>query len=85
MDVNLEPDFLRVTERAAIAAARTMGYGERKHSDKIAVEAMRKEMAEIIRYDVTAVSMNVILFAIAVLILTLTSRFGSTEGGYLSE
>jgi hypothetical protein len=44
MDVNLEPDFLRVTERAAIAAARTMGYGERKHSDKIAVEAMRREM-----------------------------------------
>ncbi|HUK14479.1 MAG TPA: class II fructose-bisphosphatase [Thermoanaerobaculaceae bacterium] len=44
MDVNLEPDFLRVTEKAAIAAARTMGYGDRKHSDKIAVEAMRTEM-----------------------------------------
>jgi fructose-1,6-bisphosphatase class II len=44
MDVNLEPDFLRVTEKAAIAAARTMGYGDRKHSDKIAVEAMRHEM-----------------------------------------
>ncbi len=44
MDVNLEPDFLRVTEKAAIAAARTMGYGDRKHSDKIAVEAMRQEM-----------------------------------------
>lgn len=44
MDVNLEPDFLRVTEKAAIAAARTMGYGDRKHSDKIAVEAMRREM-----------------------------------------
>jgi fructose-1,6-bisphosphatase class II len=44
MDVNLEPDFLRVTEKAAIAAARTMGYGDRKHSDMIAVEAMRQEM-----------------------------------------
>ena len=44
MDVNLEPDFLRVTEKAAIAAARTMGYGDRKYSDQIAVEAMRKEM-----------------------------------------
>ncbi|HQT94575.1 MAG: fructose-bisphosphatase class II [Acidobacteria bacterium 21-70-11] len=44
MDVNLETDFLRVTEIAAIAAARTMGYGDRKHSDKIAVEAMRHEM-----------------------------------------
>jgi len=44
MDVNLEPDFLRVTEKAAIAAARTMGYGDRKRSDMIAVEAMRQEM-----------------------------------------
>ena len=44
MDVNLETDFLRVTEKAAIAAARTMGYGDRKHADKVAVEAMRAEM-----------------------------------------
>ncbi len=44
MDVNLEPDFLRVTERAAIAAARTMGYGDRQHADRVAVEAMRAEM-----------------------------------------
>jgi fructose-1,6-bisphosphatase/sedoheptulose 1,7-bisphosphatase-like protein len=44
MDVNLEPDFLRVTEKAAIAAARTMGVGDRKHSDRVAVEAMREEM-----------------------------------------
>jgi fructose-1,6-bisphosphatase class II len=44
MDVNLEPDFLRVTEKAAIAAARTMGIGDRRHSDRVAVEAMRQEM-----------------------------------------
>ncbi|MGE5236925.1 MAG: class II fructose-bisphosphatase [Acidobacteriota bacterium] len=44
MDVNLEPDFLRVTEKAAIAAARTMGFGDRKLSDRVAVEAMRAEM-----------------------------------------
>ncbi|MFZ5785465.1 MAG: fructose-bisphosphatase class II, partial [Acidobacteriota bacterium] len=44
MDVNLEPDFLRVTEKAAIAAARTMGYGDRQHADRVAVEAMRAEM-----------------------------------------
>lgn len=30
-------------------------------------------------------ALGFILFAIAVLILTLTSRFGTTEGGYLSE
>ncbi len=44
MDVNLELDFLRVTEKAAIAAARTMGRGGRKESDRVAVEAMRQEM-----------------------------------------
>src|SRR5213075_3119591 len=37
-------DFLRVTEAAAIEAARTMGQGNRKHSDHVAVEAMRAVM-----------------------------------------
>ncbi len=37
-------DFLRVCEAAAIAAARTMGQGDRKHSDHVAVEAMREVM-----------------------------------------
>ncbi len=37
-------DFLRVTEAAAIASARTMGQGDRKHSDHVAVEAMREVM-----------------------------------------
>ncbi|MBI3932631.1 MAG: class II fructose-bisphosphatase [Acidobacteria bacterium] len=41
-DLSLE--FVRVVERAAIAAARTMGQGDRKYSDQVAVEAMRKEM-----------------------------------------
>ncbi len=41
-DLSLE--FVRVVERAAIAAARTMGRGDRKYSDQVAVEAMRKEM-----------------------------------------
>jgi fructose-1,6-bisphosphatase class II len=41
-DLSLE--FLRVTEAAAIAAARTMGQGERKYSDQVAVEAMRRVM-----------------------------------------
>jgi len=40
----LEQDFIRVAEQAAIAAAHTMGRGNRKHSDHVAVEAMRKEM-----------------------------------------
>lgn len=44
MDISLEMDFLRVTEMAAIAAARTMGRGDRKFSDRMAVEAMRSEM-----------------------------------------
>ena len=37
-------DFLRVTESAAIASARTMGQGDRKYSDHVAVEAMREAM-----------------------------------------
>src|SRR3954468_13874415 len=40
----LSLDFLRVTESAAIAAARTMGQGDRKFSDHVAVEAMREVM-----------------------------------------
>ena len=40
----LSREFLRVVEEAAIAAARTMGQGERKGSDRVAVEAMRKAM-----------------------------------------
>jgi fructose-1,6-bisphosphatase II len=35
---------VRVVERAAVAAARTMGQGDRKGSDHVAVEAMRREM-----------------------------------------
>lgn len=34
-------EFLKVVEAAAIASARTMGQGDRKHSDHVAVEAMR--------------------------------------------
>jgi fructose-1,6-bisphosphatase class II len=41
-DLSLE--FVRVVELAAIAAARTMGQGDRKYADQVAVEAMRKEM-----------------------------------------
>ena len=41
---DLSLDFLRVTEAAAIESAKTMGQGDRKHSDHVAVEAMRKVM-----------------------------------------
>src|SRR5712671_44422 len=44
MEEQLSLDFLRVVENAAIAAARTMGYGDRHHADEVAVEAMRKTM-----------------------------------------
>ncbi len=40
-------EFVRVVERAAIAAARTMGQGDRKYSDQVAVEAMRQEMESV--------------------------------------
>jgi fructose-1,6-bisphosphatase II / sedoheptulose-1,7-bisphosphatase len=41
---HLSLDFLRVCEAAAISAARTMGQGDRKYSDQVAVEAMREVM-----------------------------------------
>jgi fructose-1,6-bisphosphatase class II len=44
LDRILEQDLIRVTERAAIAAAHTMGRGDRRQSDHVAVEAMRTEM-----------------------------------------
>jgi fructose-1,6-bisphosphatase class II len=42
--VNISLDFLSVCEAAAIASARTMGQGDRKYSDHVAVEAMREKM-----------------------------------------
>ncbi len=44
MEFELALEFLRVVEDAAIACAKTMGQGERKHSDHVAVEAMRRTM-----------------------------------------
>lgn len=40
-------EFVRVVEKAAIAAAHTMGQGDRRYSDQVAVEAMRKEMESV--------------------------------------
>jgi fructose-1,6-bisphosphatase class II len=42
--LDLPLEFVRVVERAAIESARTMGQGNRKGSDGVAVEAMRREM-----------------------------------------
>jgi fructose-1,6-bisphosphatase class II len=44
MEHELGLDFLRVVEAAAIASAQTMGQGDRKYSDHVAVEAMREIM-----------------------------------------
>lgn len=44
MEIALELEFLRVVEQAAIAAARTMGLGDRHRADDVAVEAMRRVM-----------------------------------------
>ena len=47
IDRDLALDFVRVTEAAAVAAAQTMGLGDRRKSDQVAVEAMRRELATI--------------------------------------
>ncbi len=44
MEHELGLDFLRVVEAAGIASAQTMGQGDRKYSDHVAVEAMREVM-----------------------------------------
>jgi fructose-1,6-bisphosphatase class II len=47
LDTDLSLAFCRVVEQAAIAAARTIGRGDRHHSDLVAVEAMRRELARL--------------------------------------
>ena len=47
MESSVEIGFLRATEKAAIASARTMGYGNRKYSDQVAVESMREELGNL--------------------------------------
>ena len=47
MESQLSLEFLRVVERAAIAAARTMGQGDRHKADDVAVEAMRQVMDQV--------------------------------------
>src|SRR5438093_1421204 len=48
MEEQLSLDFLRVVENAAVAAARTMGFGDRHKADEVAVEAMRKTMDSVV-------------------------------------
>ena len=47
MEERLSLEFLRVVENAAVAAARTMGFGDRPKADEVAVEAMRKTMDQV--------------------------------------
>ena len=44
LEVELALEFVRVVEEAAIESAKTMGQGDAKASDKVAVEAMRRVM-----------------------------------------
>ena len=44
MDMSLSGAFLRVVEQAAIACASSIGNGDRKGSDRLAVESMRRTM-----------------------------------------
>lgn len=55
MDRNLALEFVRVTEAAALAAARQMGRGDEKIADQAAVDAMRKA------FDVVQVSGKIVI------------------------
>ena len=46
-DRNLALDLVRVTEAAALAAARWMGRGKKNEADGAAVEAMRKAFDQV--------------------------------------
>jgi len=47
LDQDLEQDFVRVTECAAIEAAKTMGLGDRHRSDQVAPESLREELGKV--------------------------------------
>ena len=47
IEQELSLEFVRVVELAALAAARTMGQGDRKGSDHVAVQAMRTAFEQI--------------------------------------
>ncbi len=47
MEQRLSLDIVKVTEAAAIAAARLMGKGDKDGADHLAVEAMRKTLGEL--------------------------------------
>jgi len=47
MHGNLLQGFLEVTEQAAVASAKTIGQGDRHHSDHVAVEAMRSKLDQV--------------------------------------
>ena len=47
MESALSGEFLRVVEQAAIACARSIGNGDRKGSDRLAVESMRQTMEDL--------------------------------------
>ena len=44
LDRILTLEIVRVTERAAVAAARLRGRGDEKEADQVAVDAMRQEL-----------------------------------------
>lgn len=54
MDRNLALEFVRITEAAAMAAARFVGRGDEKAADQAAVDAMRKAF-DSVRIDGTVV------------------------------
>jgi fructose-1,6-bisphosphatase II len=47
MEHALGQEFVSVVEKAAIACAHTMGLGDRRYSDQVATEAMRKALHQI--------------------------------------
>lgn len=47
LGATLEQGFMTVTEQASVAAAQTMGCGDQRLADQVAVEAMRRTLEEL--------------------------------------
>ena len=54
MKRELSMEFVRVTEEAAVAAARSVGRGDKNGTDELAVDAMRR-MFDTVHIDGTVV------------------------------
>ena len=75
IDRSLTIEIVRVTERAAVAAARLRGRGDEMAADKAAVEAMRRELNQLPIHGVVHIVVIPVAAALVLSILRLEHAF----------